>query len=227
MAVSGVTSGANTYTSSSDSVTNPNGVLNNADFMKLFLAELQAQDPTSPMDTDKMITQTAQLTQLESYQKMQTSLEQVVNKLEANTNLSLQYSSLNLVGRMVQSGVEAFEVTGDSTKADFSLFFDKKIQDGQVEIQNEAGNTVRFIPLTNMSGKDGYVNFTWDLKNKEGVRATDGGYKAVAKYTDADGKKQESKLGSGKVDGVMFDKGEAYLRLNDSYIPLSQVQEVY
>lgn len=33
--------------------------------MKLFLEQLKNQDPTAPMETDKIITQTAQLTQVE------------------------------------------------------------------------------------------------------------------------------------------------------------------
>lgn len=54
---------------------NPNELSNDA-FMKLFLEQLKNQDPTAPMETDKIITQTAQLTQVEMQeQTKQTMLE--------------------------------------------------------------------------------------------------------------------------------------------------------
>lgn len=54
---------------------NPNELDNDA-FMKLFLEQLKNQDPTAPMETDKIITQTAQLTQVEMQEKTkQTMIE--------------------------------------------------------------------------------------------------------------------------------------------------------
>ena len=55
-----------TKTTSSDIVSNPKSELTSDDFMKLFLTELQYQDPTSPMETKDMLEQTSQLTQLKT-----------------------------------------------------------------------------------------------------------------------------------------------------------------
>ncbi|HUH42926.1 MAG TPA: flagellar hook capping FlgD N-terminal domain-containing protein, partial [Sulfurimonas sp.] len=41
-------------------------ILGKDDFMKLLLVELQYQDPTEPMDTEKILTQTSQLAPLEA-----------------------------------------------------------------------------------------------------------------------------------------------------------------
>ena len=46
--------------------TNPHAQLDKDAFMKLLLTELQYQDPTSPMDSEKMLTQTSQLATLET-----------------------------------------------------------------------------------------------------------------------------------------------------------------
>ena len=49
--------------------------LSTDDFMKLFLAQLQNQDPTKPMDDTQMLSELAQMTQIQTLQAVQTSLE--------------------------------------------------------------------------------------------------------------------------------------------------------
>ncbi len=48
--------------------------LNKDDFLKLFLAQLQNQDPTSPVDDKEFLGQLAQLTQIDTLQQVQKSL---------------------------------------------------------------------------------------------------------------------------------------------------------
>jgi flagellar basal-body rod modification protein FlgD len=45
------------------------------DFMKLFLAQLQNQDPTKPMDDSQMLSQLSQMSMLQTFQNVQKSLE--------------------------------------------------------------------------------------------------------------------------------------------------------
>lgn len=49
--------------------------LSTDDFMKLFLAQLQNQDPTKPMDDTAMLSQLSQMTQVQTLQAVQTSLQ--------------------------------------------------------------------------------------------------------------------------------------------------------
>jgi flagellar basal-body rod modification protein FlgD len=49
--------------------------LSTDDFMKLFLAQLQNQDPTKPMDDQAMLSQLSQMTQVQTLQAVQTALE--------------------------------------------------------------------------------------------------------------------------------------------------------
>jgi flagellar basal-body rod modification protein FlgD len=66
-----------TGTGGTDSL-NPNGSmygLTTDDFMKLFLAELQNQDPTQPVDNAQMLNQLAQMSSIQTMQSIQTSLE--------------------------------------------------------------------------------------------------------------------------------------------------------
>ncbi|WQU97617.1 flagellar hook assembly protein FlgD [Helicobacter pylori] len=61
-------------------------------FMKLFLEQLKNQDPTAPMETDKIITQTAQLTQVEMQEENKKTMQEVASAMKSNkeTNESLK-----------------------------------------------------------------------------------------------------------------------------------------
>lgn len=57
--------------------------LDNAAFMKLFLEQLKNQDPTAPMETDKIITQTAQLTQVEMQEQTKQTMIEVAEAMKS------------------------------------------------------------------------------------------------------------------------------------------------
>ncbi|PAF47310.1 flagellar basal body rod modification protein [Helicobacter sp. 12S02634-8] len=61
-------------------------------FMKLFLEQLKNQDPTAPMETDKIITQTAQLTQVEMQEENKKTMKEVAEAMQStkDTNQSLK-----------------------------------------------------------------------------------------------------------------------------------------
>jgi flagellar basal-body rod modification protein FlgD len=50
---------------STPAVSNPNGALGQNDFLKLMIAQLQAQDPLNPGNTNEFVSELAQMTQVE------------------------------------------------------------------------------------------------------------------------------------------------------------------
>ena len=71
----------------SGAVSNPNGTLGQNDFLKLMIAQLQAQNPLDPANTNEFMGELAQFTQV----------EQLTNLANAN-ELS---SAVSLIGRSV------------------------------------------------------------------------------------------------------------------------------
>ncbi len=65
-----------------DKTTGGNSLSNEA-FMRLFLEQLKNQDPTAPMETQEILTQTAQLTQVEAQEKMKTAMEKMTSAMES------------------------------------------------------------------------------------------------------------------------------------------------
>ncbi|WP_163532192.1 flagellar hook assembly protein FlgD [Helicobacter suis] len=68
--------------------------LNKDAFMKLFLEQLKNQDPTAPMETDKIISQTAQLSQVEMQEENKKAMKEVADAMQSTkeTNKSLKDS---------------------------------------------------------------------------------------------------------------------------------------
>ena len=76
-----------TQTTATDSTTTPtvNGqkVLGQQDFLKLFLTQLQNQDPLKPVEDKEFIAQTAQFSQLDQMSKLVSLMEKSVSLQEA------------------------------------------------------------------------------------------------------------------------------------------------
>lgn len=83
------------------------------DFIKLFLAQLQFQDPLEPVDNREFLAQLAQFTSLE--QSRQTS--ENTNELLAMNATS---QALGLIGRSVDVQGQAIPLTGTVTAVEFT-----------------------------------------------------------------------------------------------------------
>ena len=89
---------------SSSGVSNPKGTLGQNDFLKLMIAQLQAQNPMDPANTNEFMGELAQFTQV----------EQLTNLAQAN-ELS---SAVSLIGRtVVYSSSNGTRGTGQVTSA--------------------------------------------------------------------------------------------------------------
>src|SRR3954452_673834 len=91
--ISDVTVGTKSITGST-TATNPEAALDKDGFLKLFVAQLQHQDPSSPMDTNDSMNQMASFSMVEQITNMASSN----TKIAASLNTS---SAVGLIGRTV------------------------------------------------------------------------------------------------------------------------------
>jgi flagellar basal-body rod modification protein FlgD len=217
-----VTSVTNTTTASgSDQIYNPNSQLDKDAFMKLFLTELEHQDPTDPMDTDKMLEQTAYLSTMEMNDNMQKTLDNLSNTLQATG----QFSALSAIGKMGDTGNRYINVTDDDKSVNFDLYFGDDITSGNVIIKDKSGNVVKTFPLE--AHTKGVLNFDWDLIGDNGERVPSDTYEVTAEYTTPDGKDETTALGAYPIESIRFENGEPYAKLGSNYVPFNQIQEIY
>lgn len=204
----------------SDSVTtNPKSILGKDDFMKLLLTELKYQDPTSPMDTEKMLTQTSQLATLESADNTKKALEKLTSQLSASANLGI----VGAIGKMASLGKDTILVSKDNNPS-FDLYFKHDIQSGTVKIKDKNGNLVKTLTLQPQKG--GVLNFNWDGTDDSGKRVPEGEYSISADYSDGNSGSYTTAFGKFPIESVKFDKGDALLKLGNSYYALSKIKEI-
>ncbi len=204
------------------------------DFMTLLLVELQHQDPTEPMDSEKILTQTSQLASLESAENTNKALED----LAASLSSAQSFSTVAAIGKTADLGSNAIGHDQGSTSS-FEVYFPEDIKSGTIEILDSDGNTVATLDakLDLSEKKDGSLDDTpnpagtyqydWTGVLSNGSQADSGVYYVTASYKDSAGKDLTTRMGTYPIDSVKFDSGNTYLKLGSSYVALENVKEIY
>ncbi|MBS5830784.1 MAG: flagellar basal body rod modification protein [Campylobacter concisus] len=201
--------------------TNPNSQLDKDAFMKLLLTELQYQDPTSPMDTEKMLTQTSQLAAVEMQENTNKAMKDLVNQLKSNANAY----AISALGKMVSTGSSAVTLTDEKKDANFAIYFKSDLANGKLEVKNANGQVVRSIDLNNLNS--GVHKLTWDGKDETGNQVPNGSYNVSVNYTGKDGKEYKTQVGNYPVEAVKFVDGKAMMKVAGEYVSMDSVKEFY
>jgi flagellar basal-body rod modification protein FlgD len=147
-----------------------------ATFLRLLIAQLQNQDPTSPMDSSQMTSQLAQINTVSGIAQLNVSLAALAAQLTAGQ----QTQAALLIGSTVLApGNSAAVVEGKS--AGFGLQLESDATDVQVVVKNSAGQVVDTINLGKQSA--GTVPVSWEPKDESGNPLPDGTYTFTATAT--------------------------------------------
>ena len=214
----------NTLTSSSTTTTastavNPNGILGKDDFLKLLMLELKYQDPTSPMDSEKILTQTSQLATLESSENTTKALTTLAAALTA----SAQFTGISAIGKIADTGSNAVLSTKGS-KTEFELYFPEDVTTGKINIMDVNGKILKTLDIGATDA--GVAQYSWDGTNSAGTALDSGTYYVESTYTKADGTSATTRIGRYPIESIKFDSGKTYAKLGSSYIDFSTIQEI-
>lgn len=194
--------------------------LDNQDFMTLLLVELQNQDPTEPMDSEKILTQTSQLATLESTENTNNALAD----LAASLGATQQFSTIGAIGKTADLGSNAIALDEGSSTT-FEMYFPSEVDHGSVEITDANGNVIKTLDVG--TNDKGVYQFTWDGTDVGGNSVGSGIFYASASYSDSAGNTLSTRVGAYPIESVRFDNGSTYLKLGSNYVSLDQVKEVY
>ena len=179
------------------------------DFMKLFITQLQFQDPMKPMDSYEMASQMAQFSSMDATMKMAENMEKLLDYQKSQNNLQL----LGLIGKSVQVAGNEFAVKGGAVPpAEFSLGNSADLC--LVNIYDAAGHVVRTLNL----GRTEYGSHAveWDGKDFSGKTVADGKYRYEVDAVDGAGQQVEvDYLTTGTVTGLDFTSGAATVTVDD------------
>jgi flagellar basal-body rod modification protein FlgD len=219
MAVDNITSTTSTASATTTKGENPNGILGKDDFLTLLLVELKYQDPTEPMDSEKILSQTSELASLEASENTNKALEE----LAASLTSSRDFSTISAIGKIADTGSNAI-VYEDGKIPEFELYFSDDVKSGTIKVLDSDGNVVSTLPID--SADKGVNAFKWDGKDSAGNKVDDGIYYITANYRDINDVTHDTRVGLYPIESVRFDEGETLVKIGSSYIPFTDIKEV-
>ena len=222
----GTPSGTGTGTSSGSSTANSAsslGTLGGTDFITLMLAQLQNQDPTSPVDSNTFLTQLAQLSEVQGITSLNTNFSTLSNSLTSNQ--AMQASSLLGHQVLVSSSTATLAAGATVTGA---VNVPQTTSQVTLSITDSNGALVNQINLGAQSA--GLANFSWNGTTGNGSPAPAGTYTLTAQYAGAvSGGTAATTLVNGTVDSVSMGAGSAGMTLNVAgvgSVPFSSLQQI-
>lgn len=184
----------------------PKNNLDKDDFLKLFVTQLQHQDPMNPDDGAEMASKLAQFNSLEQMLNVNTTLNKMVD--EQKTDRSLQM--INYVGKEV--GIDGGRLRLEDGRHDPATFDLKAPSERTLlQVRDANGLTIREINLGAMTGGEHEVQ--WDGLDKNGEKAASGVYSYFVTAMSKEGQEIPTSIKSrAKILGIdtKSDKGSIY-----------------
>ncbi len=156
-------------------------------FMKLLIAQLQNQDPTSPADTSDFMQQISTMSNVESIQNLATTMENMSSTL-LSSQAALQASSM--VGQRAYVNTNIAQLATQGGAVDGVVSTEVSTSDIRISIYDGSGRMVDRVSMGAMPSGD--HNFVWQANENlatgnyrivaEAIIGADGSYEEVATY---------------------------------------------
>jgi flagellar basal-body rod modification protein FlgD len=150
---------------------------NFGDFLQMLMAQLQNQDPTSPMDTNKFTSELVQFSGVEQQIDTNSRLTQL-NLLTQGSEV-MQAASMD--GRPVTVRSSQIALQNGTGTLNFTT---RAVEPVAIAITNSSGEAVYSIALTSTSGQNGW---TWNGQDNNGNQLPDGADKVAMETANAAG----------------------------------------
>lgn len=200
--------------------TQGNSNLGKNDFLKLLLAQLAHQDPTSPADSQAFVAQLAQFANVEQLQGVNGSLETLLLAQTASN----QTQTVGLLGKDVQFKSDKLAFDGDH---DCKMRGELSAQASTVTatIVDSTGKTVRTVEIRDVPA--GPIDVNWDGHDDKGTKLPAGSYTVRLAAADSNGKNIPIEArGTGRVTGISYSKGYPELQVGNITLTLRDIVTV-
>lgn len=190
------------------------------DFMKLFIAQLQYQDPLKPQDPSAMLDQLSQLSLVEQAYNNNTALK---NLLTAQNN-SMAMTSVGFIGKDVKALGNS--ITFDGTNpATIEFNLPVPTSSAVVTISNSAGQVVATSTLGALSAGDAMI--AWNGRDSSGTPLPAGAYNFAVTATSANGTDvAATTYTTGRINGVNLAGGTPVLTVGVATVSFADVISV-
>lgn len=181
-------------------------------FLKLFIAQIQNQDPLSPLDSAEFTAQLAQFTSVEQLYGMNARLADIE---EALNGQSEQRDDLGYIGKTVKADDNTMRVDNGTVQSGSYTI------DGKGYVNIDVYDSQGLIVRTFSEGLEdkGEHDVNWDGRDGTGKLAGDGTYTFEISARDENGSYIPSNTYiSGEVTGITYQNGQSHLMIGDKII---------
>lgn len=194
--------------------------MNKDDFMKLFIAQLQYQDPLKPQDPSAMLDQLSQLSLVEQGYNTSTAL----NNLLTAQNNSTAMSAISFIGKDLVANGNAISFDGSAPS---TLAFNLSVPStaSTVTIRDASGQVVRTATIGALSQGDS--TYQWDGRDNTGVMRSAGTYSFSVNATSASGTAvAATTYTTGRITGVSLAESTPVLTVGSAPVLLTDIISV-
>lgn len=147
----------------------PKNKLEKDDFLKLFVTQLQNQDPLNPDDGAELAAKLAQFNSVEQLMNVNKSLESLAGAQSEDRSMQLA----GIIGKEVTIDGGRLRIAGGQlSDAEFTI--QQPASNTSLEVRDATGTVVRTMPLGSLPA--GTHNLGWDGLKADGYRVPDGAY---------------------------------------------------
>lgn len=186
-------------------------------FITLLTAQIQNQDPLSPMDSTQFVSQLAQLSQVEQSVQTNANLETVAAKI-ASLNA---VTGVNMIGREVTFGSNLVELDAEGSN---QTFYQLPVEAVEIVAVISDAEGHEFRTLTTLSGDAGReIAFDWDGRDDIGQAVLPGEYTVSFAAKDAAGDAVPVYVfRTAQVTETLLDQGNLYYGVSGGEVLASE-----
>ena len=187
------------------------------DFMTLLVAQIQNQDPMSPMDNAQFTSQLTEFTMLQEMETMNVNLEDSIMVGQSINNTGM----LALVGQDVTvAGDKAWVAGGVASE---SMVTTLAPGTATVEVTDETGNVVATYTADVHAGMS---DVSWDGKLNDGSEAPDGEYSISVSVMNGETEVPCTTLMTGRVEGLRYENNVGVVLVDGVEYYVSEIYKV-
>lgn len=188
-------------------------------FLNLLTAQIQNQDPLSPMDTTQWTQQLVQYSQVEQALKTNTYLKTI-----AQNSGDTMSNAVSYIGKTVQTNNATATLNNGSANWNYSIA--DKAASVTLKVTDSNGNVL--YTETNPDVSSGDHSFSWNGKTGTGKTETSGDYTLSVTAKDASGNAVAATSGvTGTVNSASTaSDGTVQIDVGGTTVPLSKVTKV-
>ena len=190
------------------------------EFLKLLMAQLEHQDPMSPMENHEFVAQLATFSGLEQQMLANTRLQELQLAQMSQSNAQLA----GFIGKEITAGGDQISLDGKKV-GPIGIQLGAPADSVTITVKDSNGKTVYTGERTDMAAGDHQI--TWPGTDKDGNTLPKGVYTVEVTATGSGGAPVDaSAVVSGIVTGVTFENGYPELLVGDVRVQPAQILSI-